>query len=106
MCTFISRSHNLLVSHLSQQEAQGEAEGEVLALSGANMAAKQATAVQVTALDIPKDTWRRFQTSLWCRLFTGGGQNLQVVQNLQVLCSLTKYFGCFSSRLSVCLQPV
>lgn len=56
MCTFISQSHNLLVSHLSQQEAQGEAEGEVLALSGANMAAKQATAVQVTALDISKDT--------------------------------------------------
>lgn len=77
MCTFISQSHNLLVSHLSQQEAQGEAqgeaEGEVLALSGANMAAKQATAVQVTALDISKDTWRRFQTSLWRRLFTGGG---------------------------------
>ena len=54
-----SRSHYILIiSHLSQQEV---VEGMVDVLSKANKAAKQLTIVQITLLNILKDTWGYFQ---------------------------------------------
>lgn len=58
-----SHSHyNHIISHLSQQEVV-----EVVAdvLSQANKAAKQLTTVQITLLNILKDTWGYFQPILW-----------------------------------------